>query len=382
MKVPLLDLKGQYQSIKDEMTPVLNEVIESQLFILGPNVEKLEAEIARYCGAPYAVGVTSGSDALLLALMAMDIAPGDRVITTPYTFFATAGSICRIGAVPLFVDIAPDTFAIDPVKIRALLERLPEAERCRVKAIMPVHLYGQCADMPEIMAIARQYDLKVIEDAAQSLGAAITVDGAERKACSIGDFGCISFFPSKNLGCFGDGGMVTARDEQVARKLKSLRMHGQTYTYHHQYIGMNGRLDALQAAVLLVKLPHLDSWAAGRQKNAAVYAKLFAEAGLLEYITPPVKRAGRSHVYNQFIIRANNRDALKEHLDRNGIGTAVYYPLCLHLQDCFSFLGGKQGDYPEAEKASQETLALPVFPELKREQIEYVVEQIEVFYKK
>jgi dTDP-4-amino-4,6-dideoxygalactose transaminase len=382
MKVPLLDLKGQYQSIKNEMTPVLTEVIESQLFILGPNVEKLEADIARYCGAPYAVGVTSGSDALLLALMAMDIAPGDRVITTPYTFFATAGSICRIGAVPLFVDIDPDTFAIDPVKIRALLERLPAAERCRVKAIMPVHLYGQCADMPEIMEIARQYDLKVIEDAAQALGAAITVDGAERKACSIGDFGCISFFPSKNLGCFGDGGMVTATDEQFAKKLKSLRMHGQTHTYHHQYIGMNGRLDALQAAVLLVKLPHLDSWAAGRQKNAALYEKLFAEAGLLEFITPPVKRADRSHVYNQFIIRAKARDALKEHLDRNGIGTAVYYPLCLHLQDCFSFLGGTQGDYPEAEKASQETLALPVFPELKREQIEYVVEQIAAFYKK
>ncbi len=382
MKVPLLDLKGQYQSIKDEMTPVLTEVIESQLFILGPNVEKLEAEIARYCGAPYAVGVTSGSDALLLALMAMDIQPGDTVITTPYTFFATAGSICRIGAVPLFVDIAPDTFTIDPAKLRALLERLPEAERCRVKAIMPVHLYGQCADMPEIMAIARQYNLKVIEDAAQALGAAITMDGAERKACAIGDFGCISFFPSKNLGCFGDGGMVTARDEQFARKLKSLRMHGQTHTYHHQYIGMNGRLDALQAAVLLVKLPHLDSWAAGRRKNAAVYEKLFAEAGLLEFITPPAKRADRSHVYNQFIIRANTRDALKEHLDRNGIGTAVYYPLCLHLQDCFRFLGGKQGDYPEAEKASRETLALPVFPELKREQIEYVVEQITAFYKK
>lgn len=382
MKVPLLDLKGQYQSIKDEMTPVLTEVIESQLFILGPNVEKLEDEIARYCGAPYAVGVTSGSDALLLALMAMDIQPGDKVITTPYTFFASAGSICRIGAVPLFADIDPGTFNSDPKKIRALLERLPEAERCRVKAIMPVHLYGQCADMPEIMAIARQYNLKVIEDAAQALGAAITVDGVERKACSMGDFGCISFFPSKNLGCFGDGGMVTTADEQFAKKLKSLRMHGQTYTYHHQYIGMNGRLDALQAAVLLVKLTHLDSWAAGRQKNAALYEKLFAEAGLLEFIQPPAKRADRNHVYNQFIIRAKNRDSLKAHLDAQGIGNAIYYPLCLHLQDCFSFLGGKLGDYPEAEKASQETLALPVFPELQPGQIEYVVEQIAAFYKK
>jgi dTDP-4-amino-4,6-dideoxygalactose transaminase len=382
MKVPLLDLKQQYHAIKSEMMPALTAVMDSQMFILGPLVEKLEQQIAGYCGAAYAVGVTSGSDALLLALMAMDIAPGDKVITTPYTFFATAGSICRVGAEPLFADISPDTFNIDPAKIRALLENLPVPERSRVKAIMPVHLYGQCADMPEIMAIAQEYNLKVIEDAAQALGAAITINGTECRACAIGDFGCISFFPSKNLGCFGDGGMITAADEQVAKKLKSLRMHGQTHTYHHQYIGMNGRLDALQAAVLLVKLPHLDAWAAGRQKNAALYEKLFAEAGLLEYITPPVKRADRNHVYNQFIIRAKNRDGLKNHLDGQGIGNAIYYPLCLHLQHCFAFLGGRQGEFPEAEKASQETLALPVFPELTGDQIAHVVEQIAAFYKK
>ena len=381
MNVPLLDLKAQYQSIKNEMMPVLTEVIESQLFILGQNVEALEQQIAGYCGARYAVGVTSGTDALLLALMALDIKAGDKVVTTPYTFFATAGSICRAGAEPLFVDIHPDTYNIDPMKIRELLKRLPAGERSRIKAIMPVHLYGQCADMMEIMAIAQAYDLHVIEDAAQALGAACVLNGQEHKACSMGDFGCISFFPSKNLGCFGDGGMVTTNDEGYAKKLKSLRVHGQAQTYHHQYIGMNARLDALQAAVLLVKLPHLNSWAAGRQKNAALYEKLFAEAGLLEYIMPPVKRPDRNHVYNQFVIRAKNRDALKEHLTQSGIGTAIYYPLCLHLQDCFKFLGGKQGDYPEAEKASQETLALPVFPELLPQQIEYVVEQIAIFYK-
>ena len=382
MKVPLLDLKAQYHSIKDEMMPQLTEVIDSQLFILGPLVEKIEQQIAGYCGAAYAVGVTSGSDALLLALMALDIQPGDKVITTPYTFFATAGSICRVGAEPLFVDIHPDTYNIHPGRIRELLEHLPAGERLRVKAIMPVHLYGQCADMTELMAIAQEYDLKVIEDAAQALGAACIFDGKEQQACSMGDFGCISFFPSKNLGCFGDGGMVTTNDEGYAKKLKSLRMHGQTESYVHRYIGMNGRLDALQAAVLLVKLPHLNSWAAGRQMNAALYEKLFAGAGLLEFITPPVKRAASKHVYNQFIIRAKNRDALKEHLTQNGIGTAIYYPLCLHLQDCFKSLGGKQGDYPEAEKASQETLALPVFPELTSDQIAYVVEQIAAFYKK
>ena len=382
MNVPLLDLKAQYQSIKDEMMPVLTGVIESQLFIMGANVEALEQQIAGFCGAAHAVGVTSGTDALLLALMALDIRPGDKVITTPYTFFATAGSICRAGAEPLFVDIHPDTYNIDPIKIRELLKRLSAGERSRIKAIMPVHLYGQCADMTEIMAIAHDYSLKVIEDAAQALGAACMVGGKEHKACSMGDFGCISFFPSKNLGCFGDGGMVTTNDEVYAKKLKSLRMHGQTQTYHHQYIGMNGRLDALQAAVLLVKLPHLNSWAAGRQKNAALYEKCFTQAGLLKFITPPVKRPDRNHVYNQFIIRAKNRDALKEHLTKSGIGTAIYYPLCLHLQDCFKFLGGKQGDCPEAEKASQETLALPVFPELTSSQIEYVVEQISAFYKK
>lgn len=359
----------------------LDEVITSQHFILGPNVEKLEQEIAAYCGSPHAVGVNSGSDALLLSMMALDIKPGDRVITTPYTFFATVGSICRLNAEPLFVDIDPDTYNIDPDKLESLLDSLSEKDRTKVKAIIPVHLYGQCADMEKILAAAEKYEIAVIEDAAQALGASCTLNNTVKKSCAMGDFGCLSFFPSKNLGCFGDGGMITVKNEGTAKKLKSLRMHGMGETYFHQHVGMNGRLDALQAAVLLVKLPHLDLWAEKRSENAGLYNKLFEDLGLLSHISPPQTGNGFKHVFNQFVIRAENRDDLRNHLISKEIGCAIYYPLSLHMQECFQFLGYKEGDFPESEKASKETLALPVYPELEKAQIHYVAEQIENFYK-
>ncbi len=381
MKVPLLDLKPQYQSIKNEIMSSLEEVITSQSFILGPNVEKLEKEIASYCGVPHAVGVNSGSDALLLSLMALDIKAGDMVITTPYTFFATVGSICRLNAEPLFVDIDPDTYNIDPDMLESLLDSLSEDNKNKVKAIIPVHLYGQCADMGRIIATAKKHGIAIIEDAAQALGASCTLNNEVKKSCAMGDFGCLSFFPSKNLGCFGDGGMITVKDEKIAKKLKSLRMHGMGETYIHQHVGMNGRLDALQAAVLLIKLPYLDLWAEKRSKNAGLYHKLFEDQGLSEYISPPKTGNGFKHVFNQFVIRAKDRDDLKKHLQSKEIGCAIYYPLSLHMQECFQFLGYKEGDFPKSEKASKETLALPVYPELKEAQIRYVAEQIGNFYK-
>ena len=381
MKVPLLDLKPQYQTIKNAITPAIDEVIQSQSFILGPKVEKLEQEIAAYCGAAHAVGVNSGSDALLLAMMALDVRPGDKIITTPYTFFATVGSICRLQATPLFVDIDPVTYTMDPEKLKQLILSLSEDEKRSVKAVIPVHLYGQCADMEKILDLTQKHDIPVIEDAAQALGASCIINGQEKKSCAAGDFGCLSFFPSKNLGGFGDGGMITAKDGTAAKKLKSLRMHGMGETYFHRYIGMNGRLDALQAAVLLIKLPYLDTWAKKRAQNAAAYRTLFEELGLLEHISPPQIKGDVRHVFNQFVIRAKDRDNLKVHLSNHDIGCAIYYPLSLHLQKCFSFLGYQAGDFPESEKASKESLALPVFPELKKTQLEYVAQQIKNFYK-
>lgn len=382
MRVPLLDLTLQYATIRDEIQPVLDDIITRQQFILGPTVAAFEQQIAAYCGSTDAVGVTSGSDALLLALMCADIGPGDTVITSPYTFFATAGSICRTGATPLFVDIEPDTYNIDPAAVAELLDSLDAEARARVKAIMPVHLYGQCADMAPLLDLARQHDLIVIEDAAQALGARYRMpDGRDLMACAMGDFGCLSFFPSKNLGCFGDGGMITTATAAAAQKLRSLRMHGQTAgQYYHEYIGMNGRLDALQAGVLSVKLPHLDDWAAGRRRNAETYARLFADAGLSERITLPAARPACHHVYNQFIIRAAHRDELKQHLAAHDIGCAIYYPLPLHLQQCFAHLDYRAGAFPHAERAARETLALPVFPELEPDQLAFVVETISSFY--
>lgn len=351
--IPLLDLKLQYSSIESELIPCLHELCASQQFILGPNVERLEQEIAKYCGGGFGCGVSSGSDALQIALMAEKIAPGDEVITTPYTFFATAGAVCRYGATPVFVDIDPATYNID-------VTRIEEKITPRTKAIIPVHLYGQSADMDPLMEIARRHGLVVIEDACQAIGA----EYKGRRVASIGDYGALSFFPSKNLGCFGDGGMVVCTDEAKAKTLGILRNHGMAPQYHHHLIGSNFRLDALQAAVLLVKLPHLDSWTAARQKNAADYNELFA--GVEGITVPRVAGYATRHVFNQYVIRISGgrRDAVWNGLKSRGIGSAVYYPIPLHLQECFESLGYKRGDFPESERAAAETLALPIFPEL------------------
>ncbi|MCX8043084.1 MAG: DegT/DnrJ/EryC1/StrS family aminotransferase [Desulfobacterota bacterium] len=382
MHVPLLDLRLQYERFKGTLLPRMHEFLAQQQFILGPQVEALEHAIAEYCGVPFAIGVTSGTDALLLSLMALGVGPGDKVITTPYTFFATVGAIARLGATPVFVDIEPDTYTIDAVQLALLLDAYTPKERIKIKAIIPVHLYGQCADMKPILACSRQYNIPVIEDAAQALGAGYVMDDKLRKACSFGEFGCLSFFPSKNLGCFGDGGMITTPDADMAQKLRCLRVHGQTEGYYHNFIGINGRLDALQALILQVKLPYLEEWTERRRNNAAQYTYLFDQEGLTEFITPPRERTGSFHVYNQYVVRARDRDKLKQYLLERGIGTAVYYPLPLHLQYCFKYLGYKAGDFPHSECAARETLALPVFPELTQKQIEYVVDTIRRFYKK
>ena len=370
MKVPLLDLKAQYAGIRSEIEPVLKEVAESQYFILGPKVKACEDEIAAYCGVRHAVGVTSGSDALLIALMAEGIGPGDEVITTPYTFFATAGSIARVGATPVFVDIDPVSFNIDPARIEAGITS-------KTKAIMPVHLYGQMADMDPIMEVARKHKLIVIEDAAQAIGA----EYKGRRAGSIGDYGCFSFFPSKNLGCFGDGGMVVTQDAKKAEKLGILRAHGSHPKYYHKIIGGNFRLDALQAAIVSVKLRHLETWTAGRQSNAARYDNLFGATDLLKKgaVQLPARVASR-HIFNQYVIRVPQRDQLQAFLKEKDIGTEIYYPVPMHLQECFAYLGHKAGDFPESEKAAQGTLALPIYPELNDDQAAHVVERIREFY--
>ncbi|MBU0679096.1 MAG: DegT/DnrJ/EryC1/StrS family aminotransferase [Verrucomicrobia bacterium] len=371
MQVPLLDLKAQYQTIKDEIQPAVLDLFEKQMFVLGPAVQACEASIADYCGCGYACGVTSGTDALLISLMAECIGPGDEVITSPYTFFATAGSIWRTGAKPVFVDILPDTFNINPALIE---EKITD----RTRAIMPVHLYGQMADMDEIMKIAEKHDLVVIEDAAQAIGA--TYKG--RAAGSISHYGCFSFFPSKNLGGAGDGGMVVTNSRQRAEKLQILRNHGMEPKYYHKLIGGNFRLDAIQAAVISVKLRHLNEWAEGRRANADRYQKLFQDAGSLddEKVTLP-PRVLEGHVFNQYVIRAGRRDELMQYLKNAQIGCDIYYPVPLHLQECFEPLGYRTGDLPESEKAAAETLALPVYAELSNEQAEYVVETISSFYR-
>jgi len=377
MKIPLLDLTRQYRQIRDKLTPKLTELFESQQFILGRPVQELEAQMAAYCGASYAVGVSSGTDALLLSLMTIDIHPGDRVLTSPYTFFATAGAIYRLGAVPVFVDIDPDTCTISPVKLAETIQAMPQTIKHRLRAVIPVHLYGQCADMEPILHLAADNHLVVIEDAAQAIGA----EYRGKRAGTIGDFGCFSFFPSKNLGGFGDGGMVTTQTEAYRDKLHRLRVHGGAERYRHTEVGGNFRLDALQAAVLSVKLPHLDGWTEGRRNHARMYARLFRDAGLLERIGLPVERTGK-HVYNQFVIRIpGHRDALQRYLTEKGIGTAIYYPIPLHLQPCFADLGGKPGDFPESERAAQETLALPIFPELEPQEIERVVDVIHEYFR-
>jgi len=376
MKVPLLDLKAQYKTIKDEILDVTAGIFESQYFILGPHVEKLEKEIAEYCCVKYALGVSSGTDALLIALMAAGIGPGDSVITTPYTFFATAGSIARVGAKPIFADIDPDTYNILPDKISEIVCSMKAAERARLKAIMPVHLYGQCADMDPILDIAKKFNLLVIEDAAQAIGS----EYKGRRAGSMGSFGCFSFFPSKNLGAFGDGGILTVKAAAFYEKLHILRVHGSHPKYYHRYIGGNFRLDAIQAAIVSVKLKHLDDWTGARQKNAQRYAKLFAEAGLDKKIRLPVQKEGR-HIYNQFVIEVpEKRDDFRDHLNNAGIGNEVYYPVPLHLQECFAYLGYREGDMPVSEHAAMHTIALPIYPELTEDMQAYVVEKIKEFY--
>jgi dTDP-4-amino-4,6-dideoxygalactose transaminase len=375
MKVPLLDLKAQYRTIRDEILKVTEQVYESQYFILGPHVETLEEEIAEYCVTQYALGVSSGTDALLISLMAADVGPGDQVITSPYTFFATAGCIARIGARPVFVDIDSETYNISPQEVENALVGMNIAKRARVKALMPVHLYGQCAEMEPILQIAAKYNLCVIEDAAQAIGSEYN----GKRAGSMGDFGCFSFFPSKNLGAFGDGGIVTTNSRERYEQLKTLRVHGSRPKYYHRFIGGNFRLDALQAAIVSVKLKYLDSWSRGRQENANNYRILFAEAGLDE-IQLPVEKQNR-HIYNQFIIRVpEKRDELRQFLQKEGIGTEVYYPVPLHLQECFAYLDYKKGDCPVSEQAATHTLAIPIYPELTDDQQAYVVQKIKEFY--
>jgi dTDP-4-amino-4,6-dideoxygalactose transaminase len=369
MTVPLLDLQAQYAPMRDEILREVTRVIDSQKFILGPEVEALERETAHYCGAQYAVGCANGTDALFLALLAHGVGAGDRVVTTPYTFFATAGAIARAGAVPVFVDIDPKTFNIDTGKLEAVL-----TNGRPVKAIMPVHLYGGAADMDPICKLAAERDIPVIEDAAQAIGS----EYKGKRVGAIGSIGCFSFFPSKNLGGFGDGGLLTTNDHALAEKMRALRMHGATGVYMHEWVGINSRLDALQAAVLRIKLRYLDGWTEGRRRNADLYRSLLQD-GPVE--TPKAAEYQTRHIYNQFVIRAKDRDKLKAYLAEQGIGTAIYYPLSLHLQRCFEYLGHRAGDFPESEKASAETLALPIYAELTREQIEYVSQSIRAFYR-
>lgn len=376
MQVPLLDLKAQYQTIRAEILKVTDEVFESQYFILGPRVERLEKEIAAYCSSKHAVGVSSGTDALLVALMAAEIGPGDAVITTPYTFFATAGSITRTGARPVFVYIDPDTYNISCEHLESLLSAMTSAESASLKAVIPVHLYGQCATMDPILKVAADNNLVVIEDAAQAIGA----EYRGRRAGSMGDFGCFSFFPSKNLGAFGDGGAVTTNTDEFYDKVRTLRVHGSGPKYYHPLIGGNFRLDALQAAVICVKLKYLDDWTDARRENARKYRELFTLARLDDVVWIPAESQDR-HVYNQFVISVKTkRDELRRFMNDAGIGTEVYYPLPLHLQECFSELNYKKGDFPAAEHAAGHTLALPVYPEMSDDQQAYVVEKIKAFY--
>jgi dTDP-4-amino-4,6-dideoxygalactose transaminase len=368
--VPALNLKAQYQTIRDEIEPVLLGLFESQMFVMGPEVEKLEAELANYCSVKRGIGCASGSDALLLPLLARGIGAGDEVITTPYSFFATAGSVWRTGAKPVFVDIEPDTYNIDP-------SRIEDAITSQTKVIIPVHLYGQTADMNPICAIARKHGLFVLEDAAQAIGAVYN----GRRAGSLGDVGALSFYPSKNLGAFGDGGMMMTDDPVLGHALARLRVHGMEPKYHHHEVGFNSRLDAIQAAVLRVKLGHLEGWTLKRREAAARYQRLFEAHGLTKVVGLPREREGHVHVYNQYVIRvpAPLRDSLRDHLTSRQIGTEIYYPIPLHLQPCFAALGHKAGDFPVAEAAACETLALPLYPELTDEQQRFVVGSIRQF---
>ncbi len=369
MTVPLLDLIPQYLSIKEEINEAIRRVVESQRFILGPEVEALENEIAQYCGCKCAVGVSSGTDALLVSLMGLGVSRGDEVITTPFTFFATIGSIMRVGATVVLADIEPDTFNIDTSHVEKLITR-------KTKAIVPIHLFGQCANMDTLARIAEERKIHIIEDAAQAIGAEFN----GRRAGSMGTFGCFSFYPSKNLGAFGDAGIITCNDADLAEKLKILRNQGTEQRYNHTLLGGNFRLDAMQAAVLRVKLKHLEDWTAQRRANANYYTKHLRKTGIAgrEVIPPPI--VNERHVFNQYVIRAQNRDGLRAFLKQNGIDTEIYYPKPMHLQECFPDGNYKKGDFPVTEESCRTTLALPIYPELQESQKQYVVTKIEEFY--
>jgi dTDP-4-amino-4,6-dideoxygalactose transaminase len=369
MKIPLLNLQGQYQPIRDEILGAIARVCDSQQFILGPEVEALEREMARDLEVPHAVAVSSGTDAILLALMALDIGAGDEVITTPYSFFATAGCVTRVGARPVFVDIDPATFNLDASQVAAAMSP-------RTRAIMPVHLFGLSADLEPLLAEAGRAGVPVIEDAAQAIGA--TCGG--RPVGGFGAFGCFSFFPTKNLGAFGDAGLLTTTDDELAKKARLLRTHGMKPKYYHHVVGGNFRMDALQAAVLRVKAPRLAAWTEARRLNARRYTGLLAETGLAEHVTLPVEPPRTRHIYNQFVIRVKERDALRQHLTANGVGTEIYYRVPLHLQPCFRHLGYHKGAFPHAERAAAESLALPIYGELTQEQQKEVVGAIGSFF--
>lgn len=372
MQVPLLDLKEQNDILRPEIEAALARVLDTNGFILGKEVAELECELAGYCGTKYAIACASGSDAIVLALMALDVGPGDEVITTPYSFFATVSAITRLGAVPVFVDIEPETYNIDISHIESKITE-------RTKAIEPVHLFGQCVDMKELNAVADKFGVPVVEDAAQAIGS----EDQGIRAGGMGAVGCFSFYPSKNLGGMGDGGFLTTNDDALAKKLLALRVHGSEERYYHKYVGLNSRLDGFQGAVLRVKLPHLDEWTERRQKNAAKYREMFIDRGLTEQISLPMERDNVRHIYNQYVIAVPGvRDKLRAHLTEKGIGTDIYYPVPLHLQECFAYLGYEVGDLPVSEKAATETLALPIFPELKPEQQAAVVEAIADFFEK
>jgi dTDP-4-amino-4,6-dideoxygalactose transaminase len=388
MNIPILDLKAQYASIKDEIDAKVLEVLSSQNFILGAEVKSLEEEIAALSGVRFAVGVSSGSDALIISLMALGIGRGDAVITTPFTFFATAGAIARLGARTVFCDIDPLTYNLDPAHLEELLLKLKKTRRLgAVKAVLPVHLYGQTADMDPIMKLAGAFGLKVIEDAAQAIGSEYPGRKGIRKAGAIGTLGTLSFYPSKNLGGYGDGGMVLADGARLAEKLRMLRVHGGIGKYYYKYLGGNFRLDALQAAILRVKFKHLEDWQQKRRERAEEYNRKFAASGLTDarLVQTPVavykdSGAREYHTYHQYVIRTKHRDRLQAHLKAKGIGTSVFYPLSLHEQECFADLGYKRGDFPVSEKAAREVLALPIYPELTVDRQDYIVDSIKEFF--
>ena len=393
MRVPLLDLSEQYATLAQPIRSAIDEVLATHNFILGPKVEAFEQEIAHYCGSPHAIGVSSGTDALLAVFMAMELGPGDAVLTSDYSFFATGGCVARVGATPVFIDVDPVTYNISPAALELYLEscrtetngslRTPKGDR--VRAIVPVHLFGLCCEMDAVLEIARHFKVEVVEDAAQAIGAEYPSRSGNAQAGTMGDSGTLSFYPSKNLGAAGDAGMILCRDEAFAKRVRVCRQHGMEPRYYHQFIGGNFRLDEIQAAILSVKLPRLDDWSAARRRVAKTYGDEFRRLGLTDRISLPAepyrdRGLTNHHIYHQYVIRTPQRDALREHLTRKEIGTAIYYPLALHEQECFRSLGYHAGDFPESERAARETLALPIYPELSAEQQRYVVESIADFF--